>query len=214
VFCGYRKAGRTRYNCQAIVFEHLGKLRIPKGFCGAQRLRKKVHYWLQGRIQQDTKYKAHASGIRFSRVLARGTSQYAYDGSGKVYRTGNQQIAVFFGGQKIYNADLNASYNIATRYWIREYVRSAKSLSRNAQVVLRDQSSLLAVRHLQVLASLISLVRLLPRKRSVRAPYSSQRYSQKETPAITASAVLRWEDVIITVIECSPPDLCHVRITT
>jgi IS605 OrfB family transposase len=179
----------VRYNCQAIVFEHLGKLRIPKGFYGAKRLRRKVHYWLQGRIQKYTKYKAHASSIRFSRVLARGTSQYAYDGSGKVHRTGNQQIAVFSGGQKIYNADLNASYNIAARYWIREYVRNAKSLGRNAQVVLRDQSSFLAVRHLQVLASLISLVRLLPRKRSARALYPSQRCSQKETLAITASPV-------------------------
>ncbi|HAM52042.1 MAG TPA: hypothetical protein DCP92_15650, partial [Nitrospiraceae bacterium] len=38
---------------------------------------------------------------------------YAYDGSGKIHRTGKQQIAVFSGGQKIYNADLNASYHIA-----------------------------------------------------------------------------------------------------
>jgi hypothetical protein len=172
-----------------MVFEHLAKLGIPKGFYGAQRLRRKAQYWLQGRIQKNTQYKAHASSIRFSRVLARGTSQYAYDGSGKVHRIGNQQITVFSGGQKSYNADLNASYNIAARYCIREYLRNAKSLGRNAQVVLRDQSSLLAVRHLQVLASLISLVRLLPRKRSARVPYPSQRYSQKETPDRTASSV-------------------------
>ena len=28
----------VRYHCQAIVFEHLGKLRIPKGFYGAKWL--------------------------------------------------------------------------------------------------------------------------------------------------------------------------------
>ena len=179
----------VKYNCQTIVFEHLGRLRVPRDFYGAGRLRRKVHYWLQGRIQKYTKYKGYANGIRFSRVLARGTSRYAYDGSGKVHRIGNQQIAVFSGGQKIYNADLNASYNIAARYWIREYLSNTKSLGRKAQVVIRDQSSLLAVRHLQVLASLISLVRLLHRKRSAHVPYPSQHCSQKETPTITASAV-------------------------
>jgi IS605 OrfB family transposase len=138
----------VKHNCQAIVFEHLGRLKVPKDFYGAKRMRRKVHYWLQGRIQKYTKYKGHTNGIRFSRVLARGTSQYAYDGSGKVHRIGNQQIAVFCRGQKIYNADLNASYNIAARYWIREYLSNTKSLGRKAQVVIRDQSSLLAVRHI------------------------------------------------------------------
>ncbi len=174
------------HNCQGIVFEHLGKLKVPKDFYGAKRLRKKFHYWLQGRIQRFTKYKAHAKGIRFSRVLARGTSEYAYDGSGRVHRIGNRQMAVFSMGQKIYCSDLSASYNIAARYWIREYLGNSKSLDRKVQVALEDKSSSWAVRHLQVLASLISLVRLLPRKRTARVPYPGQRCSQKETPSITA----------------------------
>jgi len=174
------------HNCQSIVFEHLGKLRVPKDFYGAKRLRKKFHYWLQGRIQRFAKYKAHAEGIRFSRVLARGTSEYAYDGSGKVHRIGNRQMAVFSMGQKIYCSDLSASYNIAARYWIREYVSNSKSLSRKVQVALEDKCSPWAVRHLQVLASLISLVRLLPRKRTVLVPYPGQHCSQRETPSITA----------------------------
>ena len=176
----------VEHDCQAIVFEHLGKLKVPKDFYGAKRMRKKLHYWLQGRIQKYTRYKAHAKGIRFSRVLARGTSQYAYDGSGKVHRIGNKQTAVLPVSGKLYNADLNASYNIAARYWIREYSSISKSLGRKAQVAMEDKSSSLAVRHLQVLASLISLVRLLPRKLSARAPYPGQHPSQKETPAITA----------------------------
>jgi putative transposase len=175
----------VKHNCQSIVFEHLGKLKVPKDFYGAKRLRKKFHYWLQGRIQRFTKYKAHAKGIRLSRVLARGTSEYAYDGSGKVHRIGNRQIAVFSMGQKIYNDDLSASYNIAARYWIREHLGNAKSLDRKVQVALADKSSPWAVRHLQVLASLISLVRLLPGERTACVPYAGQRCS-KETPSITA----------------------------
>jgi hypothetical protein len=149
-------------------------------------LRKKLHYWLQGRIQKYTKYKGHAEGIRFSRVLARGTSHYAHDGSGKVHRIGNRQMAVFPVSGKLYNADLNASYNIAARYWIRELMDNSKSQGRNVLVVMEDKSSAMAVRHLQVLASLISLARLLPRKLSAPVLYPGQRCSQKETSAITA----------------------------
>ena len=173
--------------CQSIVFEHLGKLRMPKDFYGANRLRKKLQYWLQGRIQKYTKYKGHAQGIGFRRVMARGTSEYAYDGSGKVHRIGNRQIAVFSQGQKLYNADLNASYNIGARYWIRERTGHAKSLSRNAQGVQGDKSFPCMARHQQTLASLISLVRPVPRgNATVPAPYPSQCHFREETATITA----------------------------
>ena len=61
------------HDCQAIVFEYRGKMQVPRDFYGAKRLRKKLHYWMQGRIQRYTRQKAQAAGIRFSRVLARGT---------------------------------------------------------------------------------------------------------------------------------------------
>ena len=50
------------HNCQTVVFEHLGKLKTPKYFRGAKKLRKKLHYWMQGRIQRYTRYKANAAG--------------------------------------------------------------------------------------------------------------------------------------------------------
>lgn len=153
-----------KYCCQTIVFEHLGKLRVPKHFHGARRLRKKLHYWMQGRIQRFCRYKANAEGIRFSKVLARGTSQYAFDGSGEVKRNGNKRLSVFATG-KTYNADLSASYNIGARYWIRELQNQksfSKSLSSNVQVIGADVSSIPIARHQQTLASLISLVRQLP----------------------------------------------------
>lgn len=48
-------------------------------------------------------------------VFARGTSRWAYDGSGKVSRSKeNAQLAAFASGKQ-YNADLNGAYNIAAR---------------------------------------------------------------------------------------------------
>lgn len=168
------------YNCQAIVFEHLGKLNAPKNFRGARRLRKKLHYWMQGRIQKYTRYKANAEGIRFSRVWANGTSRYAFDGSGEIIRVGNKQCAVFMSG-KTYNADLSASYNIGARYWIRE-VLSSKSLTGNSKVGSADISSVLPARHQQTLASLISLDRLMAMPSNADcALYSGQVFSDKET---------------------------------
>lgn len=172
------------YKCQAIVFEHLGKLKVPKNFRGAKKLRKKLHYWMQGRIQKYTYYKAHAEGIRFSRVHARGTSQYAYDGSGEVIRVGNGQCAVFMTG-KTYNADLSASYNIGARYWIREI---QKSLKGNLQVAGVDISSILAARHQQTLASLISLNQLMAMPSDTDSvPYSGQGFSVKKTATIATA---------------------------
>lgn len=166
------------YNCQAIVFEHLGKFKIPKDFYGAKKLRKKLQYWLQGRIQKYTKYKAYAEGIRFSRVLASGTSDNAFDGSGTVRRVGNKQIALFR-NWKWYNCDLSASYNIGARYWIREILQS---LDGNIQVAMCGKMPDIVARHQQTLASLISLVRLLPREALPELVlYSSQGRSVKET---------------------------------
>lgn len=177
------------HGCQSIVFEHLGRLKVPKAFYGAKRLRKKFHYWLKGKIQRYTRYKALSEGMRFSRVLARGTSEYAYDGSGKIRRVGNRQIAVFSLGQKIYNCDLSASYNIAARYWIREILGCLKSLGREIEVATQDiSSSVVAARHQQTLASLISLVRLLPLEALTgRALYSGQGISLEETATIAAA---------------------------
>jgi IS605 OrfB family transposase len=54
-------------------------------------------------------------GIRVMNVYPRGTSRWAFDGSGIVKRnTKNVQLAVF-ANQKQFNADLNAAYNIAAR---------------------------------------------------------------------------------------------------
>jgi IS605 OrfB family transposase len=170
----------ANFNCQAIVFEHLGKLKVPKSFYGAARLRRKFHYWLQGRIRKYTKYKGYSEGIRFSRVLARGTSAEAFDGSGKVWRLGNRQIALFR-NEKEYNCDLSASYNIGARYWIREYQEHPKSQLRDGLVAAGGKSvPPVVARHQQCLASLISLVRSAsPGSVSALVPYPGEVLSSK-----------------------------------
>jgi len=109
--------------------------------------------WYKYKIQNLTTHKAHLNGIRVSRVLARGTSQYAYDGSGELDRNSKKDIATFKSG-KIYHTDLNASYNIGVRYFIREYL---KPLSEMVRVQLEAKVPLIVDRSRQTLASLIRL---------------------------------------------------------
>ena len=153
-------------NATVIVFEHLGKMRVPKGFYGARRLRFKLQYWTKQFIYRKTLDKAHSLGLRVSRVSPKNTSRLAYDGSGfvsrgeidptKLYKnkpSKNYSICKFTTG-KIYNADLNASYNIGARYFIREII---KPLSEKTRLQLEAKVPLLAARNQHTLSTLISL---------------------------------------------------------
>ena len=108
-------------SAKVIVFEHL-HFKKKKGD-KKKKLRSKSQYWTKIRIQEMVKNKAHSMGIRFSRVDARNTSALAFDGSGYVRRNTKGDIATFTTG-KIYHTDLNASYNIAARYFLRELERA------------------------------------------------------------------------------------------
>ena len=128
-------------------------MRLPKGLFGAKRLRAKLQYWAKMKIQHLVEQKAHSVGIRYSRVLARGTSMYAFDGSGIVERVGKRDLAKFTNG-KIYHSDLSASYNIAGRYFIREIL---KPLSEKSRLRLEAKVPLIADRTSHTLSSLIKL---------------------------------------------------------
>ncbi|MRH45186.1 transposase, partial [Aquibacillus halophilus] len=93
----------------------LNKMRVPKGFWGAKKLRFKLRYWRKTAIQNKVEEMAHYVGMRISRVNPRNTSALAYDGTGKVERNHKKDLATFTTG-KVYHADLSASYNIAARY--------------------------------------------------------------------------------------------------
>lgn len=119
------------YNADVIVFEHLdvgGKKR------GSRKMR--LHLWKARYVQAMVTDKAHRHGMRVSRVNAWNTSRLAFDGSGRVKRgresektNGCYSMCEFANG-KVYHCDLNASYNIGARYFIREIIKSLPARER------------------------------------------------------------------------------------
>jgi len=105
------------HGATTMVFEHLKGWR-PKGPC--RGLRRKFHTWLHRRIVEFTEWKWREHAGRMAFVVARGTSKYAFDGSGEVTRSvnGNYSVCRFKNG-KVYNCDLNATYNIAAKFFLR-----------------------------------------------------------------------------------------------
>ncbi len=169
----------AKHHAYVIVFEYLGRMRLPRNTWGAKRLRAKLQYWAKLRIQKAAIEKAHSVGIRYSKVLANGTSKYAYDGSGKVWRFGNHEIAAFRNG-KTYHADLSASYNIASRYFIRDFL---KPLTEMARLQYQAKVPDIAGRTTHTLASLIKF-------REVAGPAgntSETCIQVKEAPSIAVS---------------------------
>ncbi|MGN0363128.1 MAG: IS200/IS605 family accessory protein TnpB-related protein [Bilifractor sp.] len=147
------------YNADTIVFEHLdlkGKKR------GSRKMR--LHLWKASTVQQIVTGKAHRLGMRISHICAWNTSRLAYDGSGKVLRgkespktDGNYSICEFTTG-RIYNCDLNASYNIGARYFVREILKSLP-VTEGQQAMAKDPS--LAKRSTCTLSTLINLNELM-----------------------------------------------------
>lgn len=113
------------YNADCIVMEHLDTSGKKRG-----RRRMRLHLWKAQEVQRIVTDKAHRLGMHISRICAWGTSRLAFDGSGRVLRgkesskTGGSYSLCEFKGGKVYNCDLNASYNIGARYFVREIIKS------------------------------------------------------------------------------------------
>ena len=104
------------HQADTIVLEHLKGWR-PQGGRKRSALKQKFHQWLHRRLADLIEMKFIEMGGKVVYVYARGTSSWAYDGSGKLKRDPKQyELATFSTGKK-YNCDLNASYNIGARYW-------------------------------------------------------------------------------------------------
>jgi hypothetical protein len=121
------------YSVDVIVFEYLDTSGKKRG-----KTKQKLHLWRKKEIREIVSHNAHRCGIRISRICARNTSKLAFDGSGKVERGAytlhgqeyyNYSVCVFLSG-KIYHCDLNASYNIGARYYIREILKSEPAMVR------------------------------------------------------------------------------------
>ena len=123
------------YGVDIIVFENLRHKfkRAKKSF------RARFHHWRKISIFNKAYEIAHRNGMRVSTVNPAGTSKYAYDGSGEVKRDENNYSICTFKNGKIYNCDLSASYNIAARYLVREYL---KPLDANSRLALETKVSL------------------------------------------------------------------------
>ena len=108
----------TQYNSQAIVFEHLKGWK-PKAGRRSSTLRQRFHGWLKAKIRTLTEMKWRELGGKVIDVVAAYTSKLGYDGSGLVKRNRSNYAIARFANGRIYNADLNASYNVASRGIIR-----------------------------------------------------------------------------------------------
>ena len=149
-----------RNGADVIVCEYLNFKGKKKNKDKAQQL----HMWKCRAIINKLEHNAHKYKMRFYRVSAKNTSALAFDGSGKVKRNKeNASLCTFPSGitpkgrisyakGKKYNCDLNASYNIGARYFIREILKSAseKKLSqlqaKAPEIVRRTQCTLSTLR--------------------------------------------------------------------
>ena len=147
------------FHADVIVFEHLDRTGKKSG-----SKKQRLHIWKTAYVQNMVESKAHRAGVRVSRICAWGTSRLAYDGSGTVKRgkgserTGGCYSLCEFTSGKLYNCDLNASYNIGARYFIREYI---KSLSERERLALEAKVPEAARRSTCTLSTLISLSAVL-----------------------------------------------------
>ena len=121
----------TLYDANVVVMEHLDLNKKKKG-----SKKQRLHHWRAKYVETLVEHKCHSIGMRFARVCAINTSRLAFDGSGSVIRgkessktNGNYSLCEFSNG-KVYNCDLNASYNIGARYYIREILRSKSEKTR------------------------------------------------------------------------------------
>ena len=117
------------YNADVIVFEHLD----PRGKKRGSK-KQRLHMWRSRYVQAMVENKAHRLGMRISHICAWGTSRLAYDGSGAVLRGKEADLKCYslckFSNGKVYNCDLSASYNIGSRYYVREILKSLPARER------------------------------------------------------------------------------------
>ena len=121
---------------------------------------KRAHFWRYKRIYKVVlAFRAHQYGLRIARVNARYTSRLAFDGTGLSKR--GREIApetpyaiMEFPTGKVYNADLNASYNIGARYFIKHLL---KTVTETQRLALEAKVPRVAKRSTCTLSDLINL---------------------------------------------------------
>jgi putative transposase len=126
----------SQHGASVIVFENLKDWK-PKAGKKRSTLKQRFHGWLHRLLVELTQNKFVEVGGKVELVYPRGTSSWAYDGSGQLKRSkANYALATFQNGKR-YNADLNGSQNIAARYW----AYKLKLAYRNGCQLLSSKSS-------------------------------------------------------------------------
>ena len=105
-----------KYRVSVIVFEDLSNWKAKGGKHGSLQ-KQRFHQWCKDKLVELTIQKFSELGGKVSKVNAKYTSAYAFDGSGEVKRSNKNYSQAVFKNGKQYNADLSASYNIGARYW-------------------------------------------------------------------------------------------------
>lgn len=105
-------------HADVVVMEYLSDLK--KSASNGEKL----HHWMKRRIQEKIVDQCHLYGIRVAFVNPKNTSKLAFDGSGEVIRSAKNFSLCTFSNGKQYHCDLNASLNIAARYFHRELLKS------------------------------------------------------------------------------------------
>ena len=105
----------TRHGATTVVIENLRNWK-PKGGKRKSSLKQRFHNWVKGAIADRLEQLGQEQGVEIAAVNARGTSKFAYDGSGEVKRDRGNYSMGTFQTSKRYAVDLSASYNIAARY--------------------------------------------------------------------------------------------------
>ena len=100
-------------------------------FSGRKSKEQRLHMWRKRDIQKIVEHQTHRAGIRISHVNPWGTSRLAFDGSGWAERDKRNASLCTFPTGKQYNCDLNASYNIGARYFIRELLKPVSATERS-----------------------------------------------------------------------------------
>ena len=139
----------VKHKADVIVFEHLNLKGKKRG-----KNKQLLHLWRSKEVQRIVENKAHRLSIRVSHICARNTSKLAFDGSGLVKRNKTNYSVCEFTNGKIYNCDLSASYNIGSRYFIREIL---KSLPVSVRLALEAKVPQIANRSTCTLSTLINL---------------------------------------------------------
>ena len=102
-------------NATTIVIENLRHWK-PKGGKKKSSLKQRFHGWVKSAIADRLEQLGQEHGIKIAVVYARGTSSFAYDGTGKIRRDKDNYALGSFSNKKRYSIDLSASYNIAARH--------------------------------------------------------------------------------------------------